>query len=126
MGKTVIGRPTESGSVSTQAVKANGFIFTTGNIGTDPETGELPADIETQTTNTLRTLDGVIQRAGSSLSQVVKVTVYMDEIDDEFDRMSEAYASYFKEHGITEPPARTTIGCRLPWSKVEMDMIALA
>jgi 2-iminobutanoate/2-iminopropanoate deaminase len=124
MTRTVIGRQTSSG-LSTQAVIANGLVVTAGSIGTDPETGELPPDIEAQTTNTLRTLHGVLDRAGSGLEQVIKVAVYMDEIDTEFDRMNAAYKAYFDEHGITEPPARTTIGCRLPWSKVEMDMIAL-
>jgi len=124
LSKTVIGRQTSTG-LSTQAVKANGLVVTTGSIGTDPETGQLPPDIETQTTNTLRALHGVLERAGSSLEQVIKVSVYLDEIDAEFDRMNAAYKAYFDEHHIVEPPARTTIGCRLPWSKVEMDMIAL-
>ena len=125
MGRIVIGRPTESG-LSTQAVTANGLVFTTGSIGTDLITGELPSDIEGQTTNTLRRLAAILDTAGASLANVIKVTVYMDEIDTEFDRMSAAYKQYFDAHGISEPPARTTIGCRLPWSKVEMDMIALA
>jgi 2-iminobutanoate/2-iminopropanoate deaminase len=106
-------------------VKANGLVVTTGNIGTDPDTGELPLDIESQTRNTLRVLQRILERSGSSLDQVIKVNVYMDEIDAEFDRMNDAYKAYFSEQGITQPPARTTIGCRLPWSKVEMDMIAL-
>ena len=124
MPKTVISRETESGK-STQAVKANGLVVTTGNIGIDPDTGELPPDIESQTRNTLRVLQGVLERSGSSLDQVLKVNVYMDEIDTQFDRMNEAYKAYFSEQGIVEPPARTTIGCRLPWSMVEMDMLAL-
>jgi enamine deaminase RidA (YjgF/YER057c/UK114 family) len=50
----------------------------------------------------------------------------MDEIVNEFEAMNSAYDEYFKAQGITEPPARTTVGARLPWSKVEMDMVALA
>jgi 2-iminobutanoate/2-iminopropanoate deaminase len=122
--KTVIARETSNGK-STQAVKGNGLVITTGNIGTDPATGELPPDIETQTRNTLSTLQGVLEQSGSRLDQVMKVNVYLDEIDGEFDRMNGAYKAYFSEQGITDPPARMTIGCRLPWSKVEMDMIAL-
>jgi 2-iminobutanoate/2-iminopropanoate deaminase len=125
VAKTVIGRPTDSG-LSTQSVTANGMVFTTGSIGTDLVTGELPADIEGQTINTLRRLVAILETSGTSLEKVIKVTVYMDEIDTEFDRMSAAYKQYFDAHGISEPPARTTIGCRLPWSKVEMDIIALA
>jgi len=125
MERRVIGRTTDTGT-STLAVEAGGLIFTTGQIGTDKESGELPPEVEAQTTNTLETLRRVIEQAGSSLGNVVKVNVYLDEIDSEFDRMNAAYAAYFKEHGVEQPPARTTIGCRLPWSKVEMDMVALA
>ena len=110
---------------STLAVKANGLVFTTGNIGYDPETGELPPDVEHQTTFTLMTLTKVLEQAGSDLSKVIKVNVYLDDIEDEFEKMNAAYDEYFRERGITEPPARTTVGARLPWSKVEMDMVAL-
>jgi 2-iminobutanoate/2-iminopropanoate deaminase len=123
--RVVLGRPTDTGLL-TQSVMANGLVFTTGSIGNDLETGELPPDIEAQTTNTLQRLQRILENAGASMSNVIKVTVYMDEIDAEFDRMGAAYKQYFDAQGITEPPARTTIGCRLPWSKVEMDMIALA
>jgi 2-iminobutanoate/2-iminopropanoate deaminase len=111
---------------STLAVKVNGLVFTTGNIGYDPDTGELPPDVERQTTFTLLTLTKVLEQAGSDLSKVVKVNVYLDDIDGEFEKMNSAYDDYFRERGIAEPPARTTVGARLPWSKVEMDMVALA
>ena len=125
MSREAYGRESE-GKFTTLAVKANGFVFTTGNIGYDPETGELPPDIESQTRFTLLTLEGVLKECGSDLSKVVKVNVFLDSIDDEFDRMSAAYGEFFAERGIKEPPARTTVGARLPWSKVEMDMVALA
>jgi 2-iminobutanoate/2-iminopropanoate deaminase len=125
MGLEKFGR-TENGTFITLAVKANGLVFTTGNIGYDPDTGELPPDIESQTKFTLATLAGVLEDAGTSLDQVIKVNVFMDAIDAEFDAMNVAYDAYFKEHGISEPPARTTVGARLPWSKIEMDMVALA
>jgi 2-iminobutanoate/2-iminopropanoate deaminase len=111
---------------STLAVKVNGLVFTTGNIGYDPDTGELPPDVKRQTTFTLLTLTKVLEQAGSDLSKVVKVNVYLDDIDGEFEKMNSAYDDYFRERGIAEPPARTTVGARLPWSKVEMDMVALA
>jgi 2-iminobutanoate/2-iminopropanoate deaminase len=125
MGLEKFGRAEDGGFV-TLAVKANNLVFTTGNIGLDPETGELPPDIETQTRFTLATLQKVLEDAGTTLADVIKVNVYMDEIVDEFDAMSAAYGEYFKAQGISEPPARTTVGARLPWSKVEMDMVALA
>lgn len=125
MSREAIGR-VDNGKFSTLAVKANGLVFTTGNIGYDPETGEMPPDIESQTKFTLMTLQRVLDSAGTSLANVIKVNVFMTDIEDEFDRMNVAYAQYFEERGITEPPARTTIGCRFTWSKIEMDMVALA
>jgi 2-iminobutanoate/2-iminopropanoate deaminase len=111
---------------STSAVKANGLVFTTGNIGPDADTGELPPDVESQTRNTLLRLQAVLEQAGSELAKVIKVNVYLDDIESEFDRMNSAYDDFFRENGITEPPARTTVGARLPWSKVEIDMVAAA
>ena len=125
MSREAFGR-TDEGKFTTLAVKANGFVFTTGNIGYDPETGSLPPDIESQTRFTLMTLHRVLESAGTSLENVIKVNVFMTEVEDEFERMNTAYDAYFKEHGITEPPARTTIGARFTWSKIEMDMVALA
>jgi 2-iminobutanoate/2-iminopropanoate deaminase len=125
MTREAIGNQTDSG-FSTSAVKAGGFVFTTGNIGTDPVTGALPDDIQAQTTNTLENLSRVLEKAGTSLAQLVKVNVYLDDIDADFDAMNEAYRQYLAAHGIDEPPARTTVGWRLPWSLVEMDMVALA
>jgi 2-iminobutanoate/2-iminopropanoate deaminase len=111
---------------STTAIEANGLIFTTGQIGLDPDTGELPSDVETQTKFTLMKLAGVLEQAGTDVSKLLKVNVFLDDIDAEFDRMNSAYDEFFRDRGITEPPARTTVGARLPWSKVEMDMVALA
>jgi 2-iminobutanoate/2-iminopropanoate deaminase len=110
----------------TTAIEANGLVFTTGNIGLDPETGELPDDVERQTTNTLLTLEKVLGKAGTDVSKLIKVNVYLDDIEADFDRMNGAYDEFFRERGLAEPPARTTVGARLPWSKVEMDMVALA
>jgi 2-iminobutanoate/2-iminopropanoate deaminase len=125
MERKAIGRRTEAG-FSTSAVSGAGFVFTNGSIGADPTTGELPDDLETQTRNTLDRLHKILRDADSSLSKVVKVNVYLDDIESDFDLMNDVYRQYFAEHGIDEPPARTTIGCRLPWSKVEMDLVALA
>lgn len=125
MERKAIGRRTEAG-FSTSAVSGAGFVFTNGSIGTDPTTGELPDDLETQTRNTLDRLHKILRDAESNLSKVVKVNVYLDDIESDFDLMNDVYRQYFAAHGIDEPPARTTVGCRLPWSKVEMDFVALA
>jgi 2-iminobutanoate/2-iminopropanoate deaminase len=125
MERNAIGRRTEAG-FSTSAVRGAGFVFTNGSIGTDPTTGELPDDLEAQTRNTLDRLHKILRDADSNLSKVVKVNVYLDDIESDFDLMNDVYRQFFAEHGIDEPPARTTVGCRLPWSKVEMDFVALA
>ena len=125
MAREVVGTQRESG-FSTAAVKGNGVLFTTGKIGTDPVTGELPDDLESQTRNTLAALEEILKLAGSELGNVLKVNVYLDNIERDFDPMNVVYGEYFAARGIDEPPARTTVGCRLPWSKVEIDMVALA
>lgn len=126
MGREVVGSESAGGGFSTQAVRAGGLIFTTGRIGTDPTSGELPDDLQSQTRNTLENLHEVLHRAGTDLSNLVKVNVYLDDIDSDFDAMNEVYSQFFTAHGIEAPPARTTVGVRLPWSHVEMDMVALA
>jgi 2-iminobutanoate/2-iminopropanoate deaminase len=125
MTRQAFGRTTESG-FSTSAIKGAGFVFTSGSIGLDPESGDLPEDIEAQTRNTLLRLHQILKDADTSLANVIKVNVYLDNIEADFDPMNEAYRKYFSEQDISEPPARTTVGCRLPWSKVEMDMVSLA
>jgi len=125
MSKEAIGTR-DGDKFSTLAVKANGFVFTTGNIGYDPETGQLPPDIESQTKFTLLKLESVLEQAGSTILKVIKVNIFLNEIDNDFEGMNSAYAAFFRERGVTEPPARSTVGARLPWSKVEMEMVALA
>ncbi len=124
MQREVIVRRSET-SVTTLAVKGAGFVYTTGTIGSDPETGVLPDDLQEQTANTLERLRRILESAGTSLDRLIKVNVYLNDIESDFDSMNEAYKKYFDDHGVTEAPARTTVGCRLPWSKVEIDMVAL-
>ena len=124
MSREAIGRR-DGDKFSTLAVKANGLVFTTGNIGIDPQTGELPPDIESQTRFTLLKLKSVLEEAGSGVANIVKVNIYLDDIDADFDRMNVAYDAFFTEHEIVERPARTCFGVRMPWSKVEMDMVAV-
>jgi 2-iminobutanoate/2-iminopropanoate deaminase len=125
VGREVVTRA-DAGGATTLATKGGGFVFTTGTIGNDPETGELPEGLEAQTWNTLERLRRILDQAGTGLDRLVKVNVYLDDIASDFDAMSAEYKRYFEEHGITELPARTTVGCRLPWSRVEIDMVALA
>jgi 2-iminobutanoate/2-iminopropanoate deaminase len=106
-----------------QAVVSNGFAFLSGQIPLDPSTGQLVAgDISVQTERVLENLKAVLESCGSSLSQVLKTTVYLTDMR-EFAAMNEVYARYF----VKDPPARATVeAARLPRDvRVEIDCIAV-
>jgi 2-iminobutanoate/2-iminopropanoate deaminase len=107
-----------------QAIRANGFIFASGQIALDPATQQIiGADIGAQTERVLENLKGILESAGSSLEKVVRATVFLADMN-EFAAMNEVYARYFHK----APPARSTVQVsRLPRDvRVEMDVIALA
>jgi 2-iminobutanoate/2-iminopropanoate deaminase len=107
-----------------QAVKANGFIFTAGQGALDPATGKLvEGDIAAQTARVMENLKAIVEAAGSSLDRAVKATVYLKDMQD-FAAMNEVYGRYFPQN----PPARTTIqAARLPMDiRVEIDLVVLA
>ena len=107
-----------------QAVRANGFIYISGQGAIDPSTGALVAGgIAEQTARALDNLKAIVEAAGSSLDHAVKVTVFLKDMND-FAVMNEAYARYFPKN----KPARTTVEvARLPLDlRVEIDLIALA
>lgn len=107
-----------------QAIKANGFLFASGQIPLDPATGQIVAgDIAVQTERVLKNLEAVLAAVGSSLERVVRTTVYMKNLGD-FGRMNEVYARFFN----AAPPSRSTVEvARLPRDvQVEIDVIALA
>ncbi|RMF79943.1 MAG: RidA family protein [Chloroflexi bacterium] len=79
-----------------QAVKANGFVFTAGQIGVDPVTGELAEGIEAQTRQALENIKQVLEAAGTNMDNVVKTTVFLGNIDD-FAAMNEVYVTFFSE-----------------------------
>jgi len=106
-----------------QAIRANGFIFTAGQIALDPASGKVVAgDIASQTVRVLENLKGIVEAAGSSLDRTVKATVYLQDMSD-FAAMNEVYARYFPN----DPPARSTVEAnRLPRDvRVEIDLIVL-
>ena len=107
-----------------QAIRANGFLFLSGQVSLDPATQQLvPGDIAAQTARVLENLKGILEAAGSSLDRVVKTTVYLKDMND-FSAMNEVYARYFPN----DPPARATVEvARLPKdARIEIDLIALA
>ena len=106
-----------------QAIKANGVVFASGQIPTDPQTGQFVAGgIKEQTEQVLKNLAAVLEAAGSSLDRVVKTTVFLLDMQ-EFSAMNEVYARFFKD----QPPARATVqAARLPRdARVEIEAIAL-
>jgi len=106
-----------------QAIRANGFVFLSGQIPLDPKTEQVvEGDIAVQTQRVLENLKGVVEAAGSSLQRVVKATVFLADMDD-FAAMNEVYGRYFGAH----PPARSTVEVsRLPRNaRVEIDLVAL-
>jgi 2-iminobutanoate/2-iminopropanoate deaminase len=107
-----------------QAVVANGFVFTSGQIPTDPSTDQFAeGGIREQTEQVLRNLSKVLEAAGTSLGRVVKTTVFLADMND-FAAMNEVYGRFFTEN----PPARSTVeAARLPRdARVEIDVVALA
>ncbi|HWW50304.1 MAG TPA: RidA family protein [Verrucomicrobiae bacterium] len=107
-----------------QAIKANGLIFTAGQIAFDPATGQIvEGDIARQTVRVFENLKAIVEAAGSSLDKAVKATVYLKDMND-FEAMNEVYARYLRAN----PPARSTVEVtRLPRDvRVEVDLITLA
>jgi 2-iminobutanoate/2-iminopropanoate deaminase len=106
-----------------QAIKANGFVFVSGQIAFDPATGNvIQGDIAAQTERVLKNLAAILEAAGSSLTKAVRSGVFLKSMDD-FAAMNEVYGRFWKE----APPARSTVEvARLPKDVlVEIDVIAL-
>ena len=107
-----------------QAIKANGLVFLSGQISLDPASQQLiSGDVAAQTERVLQNITGILDAAGTSLSRVVKTTVFLKSMND-FAAMNEVYGRHFS----AEPPARSTVEvARLPKDVlVEIDVIALA
>jgi 2-iminobutanoate/2-iminopropanoate deaminase len=107
-----------------QAVRANGLVFLSGQIPLDPNTEQLiSGDIAAQTERALQNISGILEAAGSSIGQVIKTTVFLKDMND-FAAMNEVYGRYF----TANPPARSTVEvARLPKDVlVEIEVIALA
>jgi 2-iminobutanoate/2-iminopropanoate deaminase len=106
-----------------QAIKANRFIFTSGQIAIDPATQQVVAgDVAAQTERVLKNVSEILEAAGSGLGKVVRSSVFLKNMDD-FAAMNQVYGKYFS----SAPPARSTVEvARLPKDVlVEIDVIAM-
>jgi len=124
--KEIISTENAPGAIGpySQAIKAGGMIFCSGQIPIDPATGNFVSDVVAeQTEQVLKNLSAVLEAAGASLNDVVKTTVFLADMND-FAEMNEVYGRFF----IENKPARATVqAARLPRdAKVEIECIALA
>jgi len=105
------------------AVRVGHFIHTSGQLGLDPKTNELVEGIEAQTRQALQNQANVLEAAGSSLRQVIKTTVFLQDMG-EFARMNAVYGEFFSQN----PPARSTVQvAALPrGGRVEIECVAVA
>lgn len=124
MAKQTIATASASGAIGpySQAVQVGDYLFTSGQLGLIPETGQLAEGIEAQTTQSLRNVSAILEAAGSGLDRVVKTTVFLKDMND-FGKVNEIYGSFFAE----PYPARSAVEvARLPKDGlVEIEVIAM-
>ena len=106
-----------------QAVRAGGFVFASGQIPLDPASMQIvEGDVRLQAARVLENLRAVLEAAGSSLERVVKTTVFLADMND-FAAMNEVYATFF---GATRPARSTVEVARLPRdARIEIDVVAV-
>jgi 2-iminobutanoate/2-iminopropanoate deaminase len=103
-----------------QGLKVGDFVFVSGQGPLDPETGKIVGEtIEEQTTRTLENIKAILEAAGASMADVVKVSAHLTDLSL-FDRYNKVYATYFPD----PKPTRTTVGSQLLGIMVEIDAIA--
>ncbi|MFA6145041.1 MAG: RidA family protein [Sulfurimonas sp.] len=121
---TIVQTPNAPAAIGpySQAMIANGMVFTSGQIALTPAGEMLTGDVSVQCVQVLANLKAVLEAAGSSLDKVIKTTIFLDNMDD-FGAVNELYAQAFKEH----KPARSTVAVKtLPKNAlVEIDAVAM-
>ncbi len=105
-----------------QGIRTENFVFASGQLGLNPETGQLREGVAEQTEQIMRNLAAILEAAGSSLDNIIKTTIFLADIND-FAAVNSVYAQSFSD----EPPARSTIQvAALPLGgAVEIEAIAL-
>ena len=108
-------------SCYSQAVKAGGFLFISGQAPLDPKTKKLvKGGVAAQTKQVLENIKAIAEAANSSLSNVVKMTIFLKNIED-FKQMNDVYCTYF----VKDPPARTTVQAQLPMPEMLIEIEAI-
>lgn len=123
--KTAVSTPDAPAAIGpySQAIKANGFMFLSGQIPLDPESGQITAvDAVAQTKQVMKNIEAVLTSQGLTFDDVVKTTIFLTNLVD-FTRINDVYGAYFKEN----PPARSTVQvAALPkGAKVEIEVVAV-
>lgn len=125
MNKQTVSTPNAPAAIGpySQGVKTGNLIFTSGQLPLNPQSGELVADIEGATKQSLDNVKAILESAGSSMDKIVKTVVFLRDMDD-FVAMNAVYATYFPSN----PPARSAVQvARLPKDAIlEIEAIALA
>jgi 2-iminobutanoate/2-iminopropanoate deaminase len=118
----VDGLPPPGGAYSHVTEGSGRLVFTAGFGPHDPESGSVPDDVEAQTEATLANVSRALSASGLDLSDVVKATVHLAELDRDFDAFNAVYGRIMP----SPYPVRTTVGSRLLGILVEIDVVALA
>lgn len=125
MEKTILSTEKAPAAIGpySQGIEAGNFVFCSGQLPINPDTGERPEDIKAQTEASIANVKAVLEAAGSSLCKVVKTTCFLADISD-FASFNEVYAKHFPANGA---PARSAVGiAALPkGAKVEIEAIAI-
>jgi 2-iminobutanoate/2-iminopropanoate deaminase len=109
----------QPGGAYSQGLRAGDFVFVAGQGPRNPKTGETGATIEEQTAQVLENIKAILEAAGASMADVVKVTAHLSDLSH-FERYNKVYTTYFPD----PKPVRTTVGSHLPGILVEIDAIA--
>lgn len=121
--RTVVSTKKAPGAIGpySQGIKIGKFVFTSGQLPMDPESGELIDDIKKATARSLDNVKAILEEAGSSMENIIKTTIFVKDLDD-FAAVNEVYGTYFNE----EPPARSCVQvAKIPKdAKVEIEAIA--
>ena len=123
MAKEIIATTNAPGAVGpyVQAVKVNGIVYCSGQLGIDPAVGKMPEGVEAQAHCSMKNMGAILKEAGSDYSKIVKTTIFLADMND-FAKVNEIYKSYFGE----EYPARSCVQvAKLPLGGlVEVECIA--